>query len=111
MQYEVNEYVWDCPRRGPAIIVAIDLTTPTPIYTVAEIILSSRRLGRVARRREEELERYVNLSISEKAAQRLGKLWVTERMDATDLDETDIEVNIILKAAMQQRGIEPAWSP
>lgn len=111
MEYRVNEYVWDRPRRGPAVVVAIDLTAPPPIYTVAEIILSSRQLGRVASRREDELERYVNLSIPEKAAQRLGKLWVTERMDVTDLDETDIEMVTILKAAMQQRGIEPAWSP
>lgn len=107
MAFEVNEYVWDCPRRGPAIVVGIDWTTGTPRYTVAEIILSSRRLGRVASRREDELERYVNLAVSEKGAQRLHSLLGREHR----FDEVDIEAFDILKSAMQRRGIEPEWSP
>lgn len=109
-KFGVNEYVWDCLRQGPAVVIGVDWTTGSVRYTVAEIILSSKSLGRVASRKEDELERYVNLAISESAAQRLLRVWGEERIAGIP-DGADTEIWDILKAAMERRGIEPTWSP
>lgn len=106
-KFSVNEYVWDCPRRGPGVVIGVDWTTGSVRYTVAEIILSSKRLGRVASRKEDELEPYVNIAVSEKGAQRLYALLG----EGHQFDEVDIEAFEILKEAMERRGIEPTWSP
>lgn len=106
--FSANEYVWDCPRRAPGVVIGVDRrTNGSARYTVAEIILSSKRLGRVASREEDELEPYVNIAISEKGVQRLYALLG----EGHQFDEVDIEAFDILKDAMERRGIEPAWSP
>lgn len=106
MLYEVNEYVWDRPRRAPGVVIGVGVGADRP-YTVAEIVLPRKHLGRVAHRREDELERYVNLAVPEQVVQRMYALWGENEQ----FDEVGIEGRSILKAAMESRGIEPAWSP
>lgn len=105
--FSVREYVWDVVRDGPAMVIEVDQIDDAAVYpyTVVEIINNAGRnkLGRVARRGDEQLERYVKLLVPEReavahvqraapggggAAARLRDRFVT---------------------AMEKRGIE--WSP
>ena len=65
--YEVNEYVWDRVREGPGIVIG--LLEETDRFTVAEIVLPARKLGRVAHRRRDEICRYVHLLLPEDEAE------------------------------------------
>jgi hypothetical protein len=61
--FQINEYVWDRVREGSAIVIGF--SEETGRYTVAEIVLPARKLGRVALRQTEELCRYVRLIVPE----------------------------------------------
>lgn len=65
--FQINEYVWDRVREGSAIVIGF--SEETGRYTVAEIVLPARKLGRVALRRAEELCRYVKLIVPEDEAE------------------------------------------
>jgi hypothetical protein len=67
--FQINEYVWDRVREGSAIVIGF--SEETGRYTVAEIVLPARKLGRVALRQAEELCRYVRLIVPEDEAEAL----------------------------------------
>lgn len=68
-EYDLREYVWDCVWEGPAIIIGIDGDR----FTLAEIVLPARKLGRVAHRYHADICRYVHLLVPEGEACLLGE--------------------------------------
>jgi hypothetical protein len=67
-EFEINEYVWDRVRKGPAIVVGNDERVEGFPYTVAEIITTpfgTQNLGRIAYRTEIELCYYAKVVMPE----------------------------------------------
>lgn len=67
MTFEHREYVWDRIWEGPAMVIGVDDVPDT--YTVVEIVLPAQKYGRVARRSEKQLCRYVKLIVPEDEAE------------------------------------------
>lgn len=71
MKFSDREYLWDRVRQGPCIVIGVH--SETCRYTVAEIVGSPPKLGRVASRDEEQLCRYVKAIIPEDEAREAQK--------------------------------------
>lgn len=104
MIFGLREYVWDRVWKSPAIVVGVDETTG--FHTVTEIVLPAQKFGRVARRSEYDLCRYVKLIVPEDEAE------VAERLVGFSGDAlTNMEKQLCsdfatrTRSARLQRGI------
>ncbi len=107
--FSVREYVWDVVRDGPAMVIEVDQIDDAAVcpYVVVEVVNNAGRnkLGRVARRSERQLERYVKLLVPECEAKAQAR-----RLNQDTLEGNESERLLKrLVTAMEKRGIE--WSP
>jgi len=103
--FQINEYVWDRVREGSAIVIGF--SEETGRYTVAEIVLPARKLGRVALRQAEEICRYVRLIIPEDEAQAMGLTLGAVLADDADLQPKELAASLgRLKSRLQTARIE-----
>lgn len=105
MSFELREYVWDRVWKSPAMVVAFKEENER--YTVVEIVSSQQKYGRVAKRVESDICRYVKLIVPEdeaELAERLVGFGVGEHMTKMERELADDFANRVL-GARQRRGI------
>lgn len=95
MSFGIKEYVWDDIWGCPAVVIGVEFKSK--MYRVAEIT-EGKKLGRVAERKEIDLQRYVNVVLPEDEALAL----VGRRPDPV---EKSNYANARIKMALTKRGV------